>query len=139
MSTKRSHNITLYGSDNYFLCGECPHNNNVHVAMMMTRRGGGNTLHIVRIVGLTGLIVLCTFYPFLPGEYDPLATSLSAMAQTVALAGLLVLPVGIAWLIFELQRRARRKRNVGAKARGYYFALASVMTASFVAAVDRHA
>ena len=59
-------------------------------------------LHIVRIVGLIPLIVLCTFYPFLPGEYDPLAMSLSAMAQTLGLAGLLGVPVGIAWPIFEL-------------------------------------
>ena len=91
------------------------------------------TLHIVRIVGLIALIVLCTFYPFLPGEYDPLAISLSAMAQTLGLAGLLVLPVGIAWLISELKKRARRKRNLGAKAGGYYFALASLLTVSIVA------
>lgn len=91
------------------------------------------TLHIVRIVGLIALIVLCTFYPFLPGEYDPLAMSLSAMAQTLGLAGLLVVPVGMAWLISELQKRARRKRNLRAKAGGYYFALASLLTASIVA------
>lgn len=91
------------------------------------------TLHIVRIVGLIALIVLCTFYPFLPGEYDPLAMALSAMAQTLGLAGLLVLPVGIAWLISELQKRARRKRNLEAKAGGYYFALVSLLTASIVA------
>ena len=85
------------------------------------------------MVGLIALIVLCTFYPFLPGEYDPLAMSLSAMAQTLGLAGLLVLPVGIAWLISELQKRARRKRNLGPNAGGYYFALASLLMASIVA------
>lgn len=69
-------------------------------------------LHIVRIVGLIPLIVLCTFYPFLPGEYDSLAMSLSAMAQTLGLAGLLGVPVGIAWPIFELQKRARRNRKL---------------------------
>jgi len=31
------------------------------------------TLHSVRVVGLIALIVLCTFYPVLPGEYDPMA------------------------------------------------------------------
>ena len=90
-------------------------------------------LHVVRIVGLIALIVLCTFYPFFPGEFDPLATSLSAMAQTLGFGGLLVVPFGIAWLISELQKRARRKRNLTLKARGYYFALASVITASIVA------
>ena len=91
------------------------------------------TLHIVRIAGLIASLVLATFYPVLPGGYDPLATSLSAMAQTFGIVGLLVLPVGLAWLVSELQKRARRKRNVATKARGYYFALASMMTASIVA------
>ena len=90
------------------------------------------TLHIVRMVVLVALIVLCTFYPFLPGEYDPLAMSLSAMAQTLGLAGLLGVPIGIAWLIFELHKRARQNRSLGAKAR-YYFALASLLMASIVA------
>lgn len=89
--------------------------------------------HIVRIVGLIALLLLCAFYPLLPGEYDRLAMSLSVMAQTLALAALLIVPVGIAWLIFELQNRARRKRNLAVKARGYHFALASLMMASIVA------
>ena len=93
------------------------------------------TSHILRIAGLIALLILCTFYPLLPGDYDPLAKSVSAMAQTVGLAGLLVLPVGIAWLISELQKRARRKRNVTAKGGGYYFAIASMLTASIVAFV----
>ena len=91
------------------------------------------TLHIVRIAGLIALLILCTFYPVLPGGYDPLAASLSAMAQTFGMGGLLVLPVGLAWLVSELQKRARQKKNLAAKAQGYYFALASMMTASVVA------
>ena len=91
------------------------------------------TFHIIRIAGLIALLILCTFYPVLPGGYDPLAVSLSAVAQTLGIAGLLVLPVGLAWLVSELQKRARRRRNLVAKARGYYFALASMMTASIVA------
>ena len=91
------------------------------------------TLHIIRIVSVITLIVLCTFYPFLPGGYDPLAVSVSAMAQTLGLVGLLVVPVGSAWLVSELQQRARRKKNLPEKARGYYFALASMTTASIVA------
>jgi hypothetical protein len=89
------------------------------------------TLHIVRIAGLIALLVVCTFYPILPGGYDPLAVSLSAMAQTLGIVGLLVTPVGIAWLVSELQKRARLKRNLAA--RRYYFALASIITASIVA------
>ena len=91
------------------------------------------TLHLVRMGGLVMLIVLCTFYPFLPGEYDGLAVPLSAMAQTFGVVGLLLVPVGVSWLAYELQKRARRKRNLPTKARGYYFALASVVVSSMVA------
>ena len=91
------------------------------------------TLHIVRIVAVITLIVLCTFYPFLPGGYDPLAVSLSAMAQTFGVVGLLVLPIGFAWLVSELHKRFRRKKSLPTKARGYYFGLASVVMASIVA------
>jgi hypothetical protein len=94
---------------------------------------GGMTLHLVRIGGLIILVVLCTFYPFLPGEYDRLAVPLSAMAQTFGMVGLLLVPVGVLWLAYELSKRARRKRNLPIKARGYYFALASVVASSVVA------
>lgn len=91
------------------------------------------TLHLVRMGGLVMLIVLCTFYPFLPGEYDGLAVPLSAMAQTFGVVGLLLVPVGVSWLAYELRKRARRKRNLPTTARGYYFALASVVVSSMVA------
>jgi hypothetical protein len=55
------------------------------------------------------------------------------MAQTFGVAGLLVLPVGIAWLVSELHAGVRRKRSLAVRSRGYYFALASLITASIVA------
>ena len=91
------------------------------------------TLHLVRMGGLIMFVVLCTFYPFLPGEYDRLAVPLSAMAQAFGMVGLLLVPVGVSWLTYELRKRARRKRNLPTKARGYYFALASVVASSIVA------
>src|SRR5688500_16893209 len=91
------------------------------------------TLHLVRMGGLVMLIVLCTFYPFLPGEYDGLAVPLSAMAQTFGVVGLLLVPVGVSWLAYALRKRARRKRNLPTTARGYYFALASAVVSSMVA------
>ena len=91
------------------------------------------TLHLVRMGGLIMLLVVCTFYPFLPGEYDGLAVPLSAMSQTFGVAGLLLVPVGVSWLAYELRKRARRKRNLPTKARGYYFALASVVASAVVA------
>jgi cbb3-type cytochrome oxidase subunit 3 len=91
------------------------------------------TLHLARIGGLIVLLVLCTFYPFLPGEYDGLAVPLSALAQTFGMVGLLLVPVGVLWLAYELRKRARRKRNLPTKARGSYFALASMVASSIVA------
>jgi hypothetical protein len=91
------------------------------------------TLHLVRMGGLVMLIVLCTFYPFLPGEYDSLAVSLSAIAQAFGMVGLLLVPIGVLWLAYELRKRERRKRNLPTKARGYYFALASMVASSIVA------
>lgn len=39
------------------------------------------TLHLVRMAGITMLLVLCMLYSFLPGDYDALAAALSTMAQ----------------------------------------------------------
>ena len=91
------------------------------------------TLHLIRIAGLIMLLVLCTFYPFLPGEYDGLAMPLSAIAQAFGAVGLLLVPVGVAWLAYELRKQARRKRNLPTQSRGYYFALASMVAFSIVA------
>jgi hypothetical protein len=90
-------------------------------------------LHIVRIAGLITLLVLATFYPFLPGKYDTLAMPLSGMAQIFGIVGLLLVPVGVIWLAYELRKRARAKRSLPTKARGYHFALAAVVAASIVA------
>ena len=91
------------------------------------------TIHLVRITGLITLLVLCTFYPFLSGEYDSLAVPLSAMAQIFGLIGLLLVPIGVLWLIYELRKHARGKRNLATTPRRYYFALASIVISSIVA------
>jgi hypothetical protein len=41
------------------------------------------------------------FYPFLPGSYDGLAVTLSAMSQLFAMVGLLLVPCGAVWLVCE--------------------------------------
>ena len=86
-----------------------------------------------RIAGIIILIVLCIIYPFLSGGYDGLAMPLSTMAQAFGVLGMLLVPVGVLWLIYELRRQARRRQNLPVKARRYYFALVSVVIASVVA------
>jgi hypothetical protein len=91
------------------------------------------TLHLVRMGGITMLLVLCMFYPFLPGAYDGFAVALSTMAQLFGTAGLLLVPIGVVWLIYEARKRARRNRHPPHTGRGYYFAMASLIAASIVA------
>lgn len=91
------------------------------------------TLHLVRIAGLVVLLVLCTFYPYLPGKYDSLAVSLSAMAQMFGMVGLLLVPGGGFWLAYELRKRARVKKATPTTQRRYYFALASLVVSAIVA------
>jgi hypothetical protein len=89
--------------------------------------------HIALIGGLTALLVLAVFYPYLPGPYDGLALPLSTMAQALGAAGVLLVVPGAAWLAYEFRRRRNRKRNIPHADRGYYFALASIITASIPA------
>jgi hypothetical protein len=79
------------------------------------------------------------FYPFLPGRYDRLTLTLSMMAQLLGLAGLLLVPIGAAWLIYELvKRRAHRPGQpeiVSRTDKGNYFAAVAILAPSLVAAV----
>ena len=70
------------------------------------------TVHLVRMGGITMLLVVCMFYPFLPGKYDGLAVTLSTMAQLFGTAGLLLVPIGVLWVVYEARKRALRDRNL---------------------------
>lgn len=90
--------------------------------------------HCVLMGGITGAIVFCTFYPFLPGHYDALAATLSLMAQLLGVAGVVLVPIGALWWVHELRKQSRRKRKLPHTERGYSFALTSLIAASIVAA-----
>jgi hypothetical protein len=89
--------------------------------------------HFLRIAGIIILIVLCIVYLFLPGGYDGLAMPLSTMAQAFGALGLLLVPVGVLWLVYELRSQVRRRQNLPVEKRRYYFAVGSVVIASVVA------
>lgn len=93
--------------------------------------------HIIQIAAITILAVACMFYPFLAGPHDRLAVTLSVMAQVLGLAGLLLVPIGALWLIYELVKRptqpSTHSGSVSRKDKGYYFALVA-LTGSFVVA-----
>ncbi len=66
--------------------------------------------HLARIGALTILSIVCMFLPFLPGNYDGLAVTLSFMAQLLGIVGLLLVPIGALWLIDEVTRRVSNGR-----------------------------
>ena len=55
-------------------------------------------IHSLAIAAAVAGIILVTLLPFLPGRYDSLAVPLSLMSQIFGTAGLLLLPVGAAWV-----------------------------------------
>jgi hypothetical protein len=57
------------------------------------------TKHIVIIVLLAALIVMAIIYPFMPGEFDPLAVPVSILVQGFGLVGLPLVLLGLLWLI----------------------------------------
>jgi hypothetical protein len=60
---------------------------------------------LVRLIVPTACIVLCTLLPFLPGRYDVMAVPLSATALFFGRVGLLLVPVGAAWCVYERTRK----------------------------------
>jgi len=63
--------------------------------------------HVVIIFSTSVLLILCMFLPFLPGRYDSLATTLSFMTQLFGFAGLLLVPLGLFWLWFEITKHKK--------------------------------
>jgi len=87
--------------------------------------------HVVRMIAAVGFLVFCTFYPYLPGEFDGLAVTLSVMAQAGGLVGMAVVAVGLPWLVHEVRRPAASDRSH--RSHTYRYAVASVIAGSLVA------
>ena len=69
------------------------------------------------------------FLPFFPGRYDGLAVTLSFMSQLFSLASLLLVPLGLLWLWFEI---TKRKTTTGADKKTKRFTIATVLTLGFI-------
>jgi hypothetical protein len=91
--------------------------------------------HSARMIAATLLIVACMFLPFLPGEYDGLAVTLSIMSQLFGMTGLLLVPLGAIWLGYELRMRAPKAGARPGRDTGHWFALASIGAATLVALI----
>ena len=75
------------------------------------------------MTAITAFIILCTVLPFLPGPYDRMAVPLSMMAQLFGIVGLVLVPVGIAWLAAEYSAWRTRR---------FLFAIAALVASSLV-------
>src|SRR5262245_4658884 len=66
------------------------------------------------IVTVVVLTLVATALPFLPGRYDVLAVPLSGIARVCGIASLLLVPIGLVWLLFELRftRDGKRRSRV---------------------------
>ena len=84
---------------------------------------------LVRALFAAAVLLLCTLLPFLPGRHDPFAMPLSQLALFMSWAALLLVPVGLAWLAYELTRRdsARTSPSVAMRRR---FAIAAIVVAA---------
>jgi len=91
--------------------------------------------HVVRMTAASLLVTGCMFLPFLPGASDRLAMTLSGMAQIFGIAGLVLVPIGAAWLGYELRSRAAHAAAPRGRDAGWWFALAAIVAATLVALV----
>ncbi len=90
--------------------------------------------HVFRIALITILALACMFYPFLPGTHDRLAVTLSMMARVLGWAGLILVPIGAIWLIYEQLKRKAETRLESRQDKGLYFAIAALGASLVVAA-----
>ena len=74
-----------------------------------------------------GLLTLTMLLPFLPGRYDPLAIPLSAAATALAFGGLLLVPIGVAWLALG---RSHAMARAALAVTTFVVALAAILTAA---------
>ena len=90
--------------------------------------------HFFWIAGITVLALAGMFYPFMPGTYDRMAIALSGMVQVGGLAGLLLVPIGLAWLIYEPVNRRPTPGALPQQGRSHWFAVGALATSLVVGA-----
>ena len=91
--------------------------------------------HVFRVAAIAAVLVACLFLPFLPGDYDRLAGPLATMAMLFGYAGLLLVPVGACWLLYEIKKGASASYAASSSGLGYYFAIAALVASVPVAAM----
>lgn len=83
-------------------------------------------LHFLRLAGIILVCVFGMYLPFLPGNFDGLAVTLSFMAHLLSIVGLLFVPVGLLWLLQEARQKPSPKFN------GYTYAVISLVMSAML-------
>ncbi len=113
---------TATGAGTARSCFPCIVDNTVDVAAahhLMIR-------HFLWIAAITVLALAGMFYPFMPGTYDRMAIPLSGIIQVMGLAGLLLVPIGMVWLVYELVNRRRRLGPPPQEGKSHWFAVCAL-------------
>jgi hypothetical protein len=87
--------------------------------------------HLLWMVTAVAFVLLCTLLPFLPGSYDSFAVTVFLMAQHLAAASLLLVPVGIGWLVHQV---IRSRAGASSPDKSHVFAFAALAVAALVGA-----
>lgn len=66
---------------------------------------------ITLTLALVAIALGATALPFLPGRHDGLAVALSGIARGLGMGSLLLVPIGLAWLLYERGRTSDRPRR----------------------------
>jgi hypothetical protein len=82
---------------------------------------------LITIAGIGAALLGCLFLPFLPGEYDGLAVGIATMAVLFGFGGLLLVPVGLTWLGFEIFKACRVRGEHSHSRAEYYFAVTALI------------
>lgn len=89
----------------------------------------GMNWHVLRIFGISIVLLACIFLPFLPGDYDATSITLSFMVQLLAIVGPGLVPVGFLWLLYELSRLKKIKSGLPFKDRTRAFSIIALVIA----------
>jgi hypothetical protein len=63
--------------------------------------------HVLIISVAAALLTAGMLYPYMPGSYDGLAVTISAMCQVFGIVGLVLAPLGLLWIAIQKPRRGQ--------------------------------
>jgi MFS family permease len=89
-------------------------------------------LHALRLGAILVVLAVAILLPYLPGEYDGLAQTVSVTAQLIGVVGLLLVPIGALWLAAEVLARARSQHNRSQAGWRFGFAIAALIGCSLL-------